>query len=81
MGRWRFACTLVLALCGLVFPCALAGAVDLSSWPEPDTLLRMWSLAKTTLLLVGLTLVLTVPAGVFLAVLLERTDLPGRRLL
>jgi iron(III) transport system permease protein len=42
---------------------------------------RPLGLARETLKLVGTTLALALPAGVGLAYLLERTDLPGRRLL
>src|ERR1700691_5771043 len=81
MGRWRIACTLVLVVSWLALPCAAAGALDPAAWPRVETLRRMAQLTQTTLLLVGLTLSLVVPAGGALAVLLERTNLPGRGLL
>ncbi len=78
MGRWRIACTLVLVLSWLALPFAAGGVLDPAAWPREDTLRRMGQLAQTTLLLVWLTLSLAVPAGVVLAVLLERTDLACR---
>jgi ABC-type Fe3+ transport system permease subunit len=45
-------------------------------WTESDYL---WQLTASTLLLVGGTLAVSVPVGTLLAVLLFRTDLPGRR--
>jgi iron(III) transport system permease protein len=58
----------------------LAGALDPASWPEGDVWLRLLALARTTAVLACAVLLLCVPAGVLLAVLLERTDLPGRLL-
>ena len=49
-----------------------------ASWAEAD---RVAGLAATTAALAGLTLAVVLPLGVGLAVLLYRTDLPGRRLL
>jgi iron(III) transport system permease protein len=83
VNRWR------LAVAGLLLA---AAAVPLSlpfldllrypgawaAWAEGGRLLH---LAGTTALLVGGTLLLALPAGTAGAVLLYRTDLPGRRLL
>jgi iron(III) transport system permease protein len=79
MSRWRFACTLMLAVLSLALLWPMLSAVHPSAWPDRETLHRLGQLAQTTLLLVGLTLFLAVPTGVGLAILLERTDLPGRR--
>ena len=46
-----------------------------AAWAEAD---RLAELAATTLGLVGLTLLVALPFGVGLAILLYRTDLPGR---
>jgi iron(III) transport system permease protein len=51
------------------------------AWPAPETWPRLAALATNTGLLLAGTLLLAVPAGAVLAVLFERTDLPGRRLL
>jgi iron(III) transport system permease protein len=81
MSRWRFAVALVLALLvGLPLLWPIPGALDPAAWPDADTLRRMLLLWRTTLVLVVVTLALALPAGVVAAVLLERTDLPGRRL-
>ncbi len=81
MGRWRIACTLMLVVLflGLLWP--VLEAIQPSAWPDRETLGRLRLLAQTTVVLVVLTLALAVPAGVGAAILLERTDLPGRRLL
>jgi iron(III) transport system permease protein len=80
MSRWRIACLLVLAFLCVALPWAVASGLHPRAWPSADTLHRLIQLGKTTLELVALTLVLTVPFGVVLAILLERSDLPGRRL-
>jgi iron(III) transport system permease protein len=81
MSRWRLAVTLVLAfLVALPLVWPAPGAVDPAAWPGLTTLARLLALGRTTLVLVALTLSLALPAGVVLALLLERTDLPGRRL-
>src|SRR5215210_929931 len=49
-----------------------------SAWAEAD---RIAELVATTLGLCALTLAFSVPAGIALAVLLYRTDLPGRAVL
>src|SRR4051795_12137905 len=60
---------LLLPLTTLRSPGAWAG------WAEAD---RVAGLAATTAALAGLTLLFALPTGVGLAVLLYRTDLPGR---
>src|SRR5262249_10814572 len=52
----------------------LATPQALRVWEEGS---RLWLLSRNTLALVGLTLLLGFPAGILLAVLLYRTDLPG----
>ena len=52
-----------------------------SAWPDGATFARMAALAANTGRLLFGTLLLAVPLGVALAVLIERTDLPGRGLL
>jgi iron(III) transport system permease protein len=81
MTRWRVGLALALAV-GLAVPLlwAVAGAADPAAWPDADALARLLLLWRTTLVLVAATLALSLPAGVALAVLLERTDLPGRGL-
>ncbi|HZT78859.1 MAG TPA: ABC transporter permease subunit, partial [Gemmataceae bacterium] len=81
MTRWRLAVggvlVLVVAL-PLAAPFAelLAHPDAWAAFAEPG---RLLSLAKNTLLLIGGTLALTLPAGAVGAVLLYRTDLPFRR--
>ena len=77
MSRWRIACTLMLAVLCLALVWPMLGVFQPSAWPNRETLHRLSQLARTTLLLVGLTLCVAVPAGVGLAILLERTDLPS----
>jgi iron(III) transport system permease protein len=55
---------------------SLRSASAWTSWAEAD---RLVELAGTTLGLCLLTLLFALPAGVVLAILLYRTDLPGRR--
>jgi iron(III) transport system permease protein len=74
----RVVLTVVLVLLFLPLFWPLPGALDPAVWPQSDTLRRLLALGGTTAALVGLTLVLCVPAGVLAAVLLERTDLPGK---
>ena len=52
-----------------------------SAWPDGATFARTATLAGNTGRLLLGTLLLAVPAGVVLAVLIERTNLPARRLL
>jgi iron(III) transport system permease protein len=83
VNRWRLAVALLLVGVAAV-PLALP-FLDLlrypgawAAWAESGRLLH---LGRTTLLLVGGTLLLALPAGIAGAVLLYRTDLPGRGLL
>ena len=83
MIRWRVALALLLiALAGvpllLPFLELCSSAALTGAWREHGRLLL---LARNTLLLIGVTVLLALPVGVFLAVLLSRTDLPGRRVL
>jgi len=55
----------------------LAFAVLVGTWALSDR--RTWSLIENTLLLVAGTLAISLPIGTALAVLLFRTDAPGRR--
>src|SRR5260370_42443501 len=81
MTRWRVATALLLVFFAgvpLLLPfldLCFSGAVA-DAWREGG---RLVLLARNTLLLIGVTLLLTLPVGVVLAVLLYRTDLPGRR--
>jgi iron(III) transport system permease protein len=83
VNRWRLAVAGVLLLVVAV-PLAMPFLALLdhphawSAWRESE---RLASLAQNTLLLVGGTLALALPLGVAGAVLLYRTDLPGRHLL
>jgi iron(III) transport system permease protein len=79
MSRWRIACTLLLVVLYLALLWPIVGALHPAAWPDRDTLYRVRLQAQTTLVLLALTLALSVPSGVIAAVLLERTDLPGRR--
>src|SRR5262245_13044866 len=83
MTRWRCGVATVLVL--FVALPAVLPLLDLlrrpaawSAWMESG---RLLSLSLNTLLLAGGTVLLTLPAGTLLAVLLQRTDLPGGRLL
>jgi iron(III) transport system permease protein len=83
VNRWRLAVALLLLVAAAV-PLSLP-ILDLlrypgawAAWAESGRLLQ---LGRTTLLLVGGTLLLALPAGTAAAILLYRTDLPGRRLL
>src|SRR5262245_37405742 len=77
MGRWRCTLALLLALfVALPLAWPLGEVLPAGLWPD----LRLAGLARNTALLVGSTLALALPVGVALAVLLERTDLPGRGL-
>jgi iron(III) transport system permease protein len=78
---WRIAVAAVLAAL-IVAPLAVPVAILLGDpaawrgWAEAGRLAR---LASNTALLVGGTLALCLPVGLIAAVLLYRTDLPGRR--
>lgn len=81
MTRWRVAVAILLAALiatPLCLPaCELLG--DPEAWRAWLDFPRLASLARNSLLLVGGTLALCLPAGVLTAVLLYRTDLPMRR--
>jgi iron(III) transport system permease protein len=80
MFRWRtlIACVLVVIYLPLAWP--LVRLVrEPSAWASFADSSRLLALAGNSLALTVGTLLLCVPAGVFLAVLLARTDLPGRR--
>src|SRR5262249_34985538 len=81
LTRWRWGLGILLAA-GIGLPLAMP-FVDLlghpggwKTWKELD---RLLALAVNTLGLMAGTLVLALPTGAALAVLLYRTDLPGRR--
>src|SRR5436190_226465 len=83
MRWWRGGVGLLLVL--TVAPPLLAPLFELlttpqawSAWLESQ---RILALARNTLILVAGTLLFALPLGVVLAVLLFRTDLPGRRVL
>jgi len=81
MGRWRLALGFVLS-CVVGLPLALPvvqALHDLGSWPLWQERDRFLALAGNTLRLVASTLALALPLGVLGAILLYRTDLPGRR--
>ncbi len=81
LARAAIAMALSLAL-GWPLVQPFARLVGAASWQwEPGDLERIARLAANTLLLVGGTCLLAVPAGTLLAVLLIRTHLPGRRVL
>jgi iron(III) transport system permease protein len=69
---------LLLALLGVPLALPLAGAITSDTWNAWGEARRVGDLALNTLGLTTLTLVLALPAGVGLAVVLYRTDLPGR---
>jgi iron(III) transport system permease protein len=83
VNRWRLAVALLLVGAAAV-PLSLP-FLDLlrypSAWGAWAETGRLLHLVRNTLLLVGGTLALALPAGTAGAVLLYRTDLPGRRLL
>src|SRR5438105_1390020 len=77
----RLAVALLLVLLvglPLLWPAGRLG--EPSAWPTGETLHRIAVLNRNTALLVLLVELLAMPAGVLLAVLLVRTDLPGRGL-
>jgi iron(III) transport system permease protein len=83
MFRWRLALALTLAVLVAV-PLAVPVAkllADPAAWESWNEAGRLLALLRNTLLLVAGTLALALPAGVAAAVLLYRTDLPGRRVL
>lgn len=66
-----------LPLCVPLCQLLLEGHVE-ALWTDPE---RLASLSSNTLVFAGGTLLVALPCGVAVAVLLFRTDLPGRRLL
>jgi iron(III) transport system permease protein len=83
MARWRFSLGIVLIFI-VAFP-ALMPLVELLqhpvAWRAWEEAPRLGRLAGNTLLLIAGTWMVAMPAGIWLAALLYRTDLPGRRLL
>lgn len=78
MLGWRiFAAAVLLLLVGV----PLAAPLCLAMVGDPPDAARLAVLARHTAALVALVLLLSVPLGTALALLLERTDLPGRALL
>jgi iron(III) transport system permease protein len=81
--RWRLTLTLIL-LVSLGLPLAMP-LLELLRHPETTEVWRdaprLWELARNTLLLVAGVLSLALPTGIASAVLLYRSDLPGRGLL
>src|SRR5262249_1631400 len=80
VSRWRLA---VAALFVLVVALPLATPLvellrSAEGWDALTETERLLSLARNTVLLVAGTLIVTLPLGIALAVLLYRTDLPGR---
>src|SRR6516225_6312844 len=83
MTAWRVVvCALLAVVVGLpvLQPFARLGQPAAWAWTTED-LLRVTHLAANTLLLVSATCLLAVPAGVLLAVVLFRSQFPGRYLL
>ena len=82
MTGWRIAACAVLAVViGLPLVQPFSRLVEPASWSwTTDDFVRVGHLALNTLLLVGATCLIAVPAGTFLAVLLFRTRFPGRRM-
>jgi iron(III) transport system permease protein len=81
MTRWRLTLTALLAL-GVALPLAWPlRELPAGAWLDPASLRRLAVLAGNTGRLILGTLAVALPAGTLLAVLLARTDLPGRRLL
>src|SRR5262245_28281370 len=80
MFRWRLALSLFLGLTvalPLAWPMGELFAAD--TWPDGAALARLGPLARNTALLLRGTIALALPLGTAFALLLERTDLPGRR--
>src|SRR5437773_8282693 len=80
MWWWRFGMTVLLAaILGVPLALPLADlATDPVGWSAWRDATRQLALARTTVQLVGCVLILSLPVGTLLAVLLYRTDLPGR---
>jgi len=83
MRWWRVGVVIVLVF--LIAMPACMPFVELAhhpvAWRAWEEWPRLWRLAGNTLLLIGGTLALTMPAGILLAAFLYRTDLPGHRAL
>lgn len=82
MTRWRIIVGLFgLVLAGLplaaLVPEIWSGIASPSLWHESE---RMWQLARTSLVLTGAVLAIAMPLGIIGAILVFRTDLPGRSL-
>lgn len=77
LGWWRITLAVTLTLLVAV---PLAWPVGEVAFLDDAALTRLPWLARSTAVLVFGVLALTMPVGVFLAVVLERTDVPGRRL-
>ncbi len=83
MLRWRITIALLLGAL-IAVPLAAAPAAllaDPSAWRAGIEPARLLALGRNTALLVAATLALCFPPGVLAAILLYRTDLPGRRFL
>jgi iron(III) transport system permease protein len=80
--RWRlFVALLLLLLVAVPLAAALAPLrSDPSAWHVWTEAPRLFSLARTTLFLLAGTLAVAMPLGIVAAVLLYRSDLPGRPL-
>jgi ABC-type Fe3+ transport system permease subunit len=78
--RWSAAAALGL-LIGVPVVLPFSGVFSAAAWDwQADDAARVFRLAANTLLLVGGTLLIVVPAGVLVALVLFRSRLPGRRL-
>jgi iron(III) transport system permease protein len=83
MVRWRVAvAALLMAIVGwpLIMP-LVALLADPSAWSAWRDAPRILELARTTAALVGGVLAVDIPLGILLAILLYRSDLPGRTFL
>jgi iron(III) transport system permease protein len=81
MARRTLTIALLLGVLGVPLLSPLASLRSASAWTSLAEADRLAELAGMTVALCGLTLLLAMPAGVSLAMLLDRTDLPGRRVL
>jgi iron(III) transport system permease protein len=81
LKRWRWCVAAVLlAVCGVPLAMPFLDLFDhAGAWRSLEETGRLASLARNTLLLVAGTLALALPTGVVGAILLYRSDLPGRR--
>jgi iron(III) transport system permease protein len=71
---------LLLLFIGVPLAWPLGGLFYPSAWPSSAAVERLVALGRNTAVLVLLVLLLAVPVGIVLAVLLEWTDIPGRKL-